>query len=119
MFTSTSDSAIYDLPMVDSNIDARAWVIYADTWDARQGVKTVIKNITTSATFKVHAQWCVVKTPGMKQGILQTATHGVHYDGRYWDAENDRQNQSYVEASPKQDIPSSHMMVWRWSIGSP
>ncbi|KAK5189851.1 hypothetical protein LTR99_006354 [Exophiala xenobiotica] len=37
----------------------------------------------------------------MKQGILQIATHGAHYDGRYWDPELDREKQSYVEASLK------------------
>ncbi|KAJ9500873.1 hypothetical protein H2202_003431 [Exophiala xenobiotica] len=95
----TSDSAIYDHPRVDSNIEARAWAIYADTWDTPQGVQTVVKNTTTSATFNIHAQLCVPKIFGMKQGILQIATHGAHYDGRYGDPELDRQNQSYVEAS--------------------
>ncbi|KAK7887907.1 hypothetical protein LTR67_009301 [Exophiala xenobiotica] len=97
----TSDSAIYDHPRVDSNIEARAWAIYADTWDTPRGVQTVIKNTTTSATFNIHAQLCVPKISGIKQGILQIATHGAHYDGRYWDPELDRENQSYVEASLK------------------
>jgi hypothetical protein len=78
----TSDSAIYDHPRVDSNIEARAWAIYADTWDTPQGVQTVVKNTTTSATFNIYAQLCVPKVSGMKQGILQIATHGAHYDGK-------------------------------------
>ncbi|KAK5241614.1 hypothetical protein LTS06_012004, partial [Exophiala xenobiotica] len=97
----TSDSAIYYHPRVSSNIEARAWAIYTDTWDTPQGVQTVIKNTTTSAIFNIHAQLCVPKISGMKQGILQIATHGAHYDGRYWDPELDRENQSYVEASLK------------------
>ncbi|KAI9699488.1 MAG: hypothetical protein M1836_003099 [Candelina mexicana] len=97
----TSDSAIYDHPIVDSNIKARAWAIHADSWDTPQGVQTIIQNTTTSGTFSIHAQLCVPKVSGMKQGILQIATHGAHYDGRYWDPELDRENHSYVEASLK------------------
>ncbi|KIX03763.1 uncharacterized protein Z518_07316 [Rhinocladiella mackenziei CBS 650.93] len=97
----TSDSAIYDHPRVDNNIEARAWAIYADTWDTPVGVQTIVENTTTSATFNIHAQLCVPKFSGKKKDILQIATHGAHYDGRYWDPELDRENQSYVEASLK------------------
>jgi pimeloyl-ACP methyl ester carboxylesterase len=97
----TSDSAIYDHPRVDNNIEAIAWAIYADTWDTPRGPQTIIRNTTTSATFNMHAQLCVPKVSGKKKVILQIATHGAHYDGRYWDPELDRENQSYVEASLK------------------
>jgi pimeloyl-ACP methyl ester carboxylesterase len=97
----TSDSAIYYQPRVDNNIEAIAWAIYADSWDTPRGVQTVIRNTTTSANFNIHAQLCVPKVSGKKKGILQIATHGAHYDGRYWDPELDRENQSYVEASLK------------------
>ena len=99
--SATADSAIYDHLRVDSNIEARAWAIHADTWDTPQGIQTIIKNTTTSATFSIHAQLCIPNVLGTKQGILQIATHGAHYDGRYWDPELDRENQSYVEASLK------------------
>lgn len=99
--SATGDSAVYNHPRVDSNIEAIAWAIYADTWSTPQGAQTVIQNTTTSATFNIHAQLCVPKASGMKAGILQIATHGAHYDARYWDPELDRENQSYVEAALK------------------
>ncbi|KAF3491498.1 uncharacterized protein GIQ15_01015 [Arthroderma uncinatum] len=95
----TSESAIYDVPRVDSNIDAIAWAIYADTWSTPAGAARIIKNTTTSDTFNIHAQLCVPKTAGKKNDILHIATHGVHYDSRYWDPELDREKQSYVEAT--------------------
>ena len=97
----TSDSATYDLPSVDNNIEAIAYALHADTWTSPKGAQTITKNTTTSGTFHIHAQLCVPKVSGKKKDILQIATHGVHYDSRYWDPELDRENQSYVEASLK------------------
>ncbi|OQV05146.1 hypothetical protein CLAIMM_09932 [Cladophialophora immunda] len=97
----SADSATYNIRRVDSNIEARAWAIYGDTWSTPQGAQTVVKNTTTAETFNIHAQLCIPKAPGAKKDILQIATHGAHYDGRYWDPELDRENQSYVEASLK------------------
>jgi pimeloyl-ACP methyl ester carboxylesterase len=97
----TSDSAVYHYPRVDNDIEATAWAIYSDTWSTPAGAQTVVKNTTTSGTFNIHAQLCVPKTSKNKLDILQIATHGVHYDSRYWDPELDREKQSYVEAALK------------------
>ncbi|CAI4220188.1 unnamed protein product [Parascedosporium putredinis] len=78
----TAESAIYDLPRP-------------------HGPQRLIQNTNTSGTFNIHAQLCVPKTESDKSDILQIATHGVHYDSRYWDPELDRDNLSYVEASLK------------------
>lgn len=101
----TSESAIYDIPRVDSNIDAIAWAIYSDTWSTPAGAARIIKNTTTSDTFKIHAQLCVPKVSGGKNDILHIATHGVHYDSRYWDPTLDREKQSYVEATLRAGYP--------------
>lgn len=98
----TADSAIYDIPRVDSNIEARAWAIYSDTWSTPRYDQRVIKNTTTSGTFNIHGQLCVPKSVNKKKDILQIATHGVHYDSRYWDPELDREKLSYVEATLKE-----------------
>lgn len=100
--TATAESAIYNIPRVDSDIDAIAWAIYTDTWSTVGGSDRIIKNTTTSGTFNIHAQLCIPKRDvDKKKGILQLATHGVHYDSRYWDPELDRDNLSYVEAALK------------------
>ncbi|PGH13488.1 hypothetical protein AJ79_03618 [Helicocarpus griseus UAMH5409] len=97
--SATSDSAIYDIPRVNNDIDAISWAIWSDTWSRVKGPQTVVKNTTTSGTFNIHAQLCVPKASDQKKNILQIATHGVHYDSRYWDPELNREEQSYVEAS--------------------
>jgi pimeloyl-ACP methyl ester carboxylesterase len=95
----TAETAVYNIPQVNNDFDATYWAIHGDTWSTQAGPAIIIKNTTTTGTFKIHAQLCIPKTVG--KNILQIATHGVHYDSRYWDPELDREKQSYVEASLK------------------
>lgn len=96
----TADSAIYDIPRVDNDIEATAWAIYDATRDTPHNVKSIIRNTTTSGTFNIHAQLCV-PTYSHKKDILQIATHGVHYDSRYWDSKYQPEKHSYVDAALK------------------
>jgi pimeloyl-ACP methyl ester carboxylesterase len=96
----TAPSAIYDIPQVDNDIEATAWAIYDATWNTPHSVQNIIKNTTTAGTFNIHAQLCVPKS-SKKKDILQIATHGVHYDSRYWDSEHQPQTYSYVDATLK------------------
>jgi pimeloyl-ACP methyl ester carboxylesterase len=96
----TAPSAIYDIPQVGNDIEATAWAIYDATWSTPHGVQNIIKNTTTSGTFNIHAQLCVPKS-SKKRDILQIATHGVHYDSRYWDSEYQPEKYSYVDATLK------------------
>ncbi|KAF2716007.1 alpha/beta-hydrolase [Polychaeton citri CBS 116435] len=96
----TADSAIYDIPRVDNNIEASAWAIYDATWSTPHNVQNIVKNTTTSGTFNIHAQLCIPKS-SKKRDILQIATHGVHYDSRYWDSEYQPEDHSYVDATLK------------------
>lgn len=97
----TSDSGIYDIPRVDNDIDVVAWATHADTWSTPVGPAALIKNTTTSGTFKIHAQLCVPKSHQKGDNTLQIASHGVHYDSRYWDSDLHREKHSYVEAALK------------------
>jgi pimeloyl-ACP methyl ester carboxylesterase len=98
----SSDSAIYDIPRVNNDIDATAWAIYSDTWSTPAGAQRIIRNTTTSGTYNIHALLCVPEFSEKGKDVLQIATHGVQYDSRYWDPELDRENQSYVEAALKE-----------------
>lgn len=93
-------SAIYDIPRVDNDIEATAWAIYDATRSTLHGAQNIIKNTTTIGTFNIHAQICVPKS-STRRHILQIASHGVHYDSRYWDSEYQPENYSYVEATLK------------------
>jgi pimeloyl-ACP methyl ester carboxylesterase len=100
----TAPSAIYDIPHVDNDIEATAWAIYDATWSTPHGVQNIIKNTTTSGTFNIHAQLCVPRSSKIKE-ILQIATHGVHYDSRYWDSAYQPEKYSYVDATLKAGYP--------------
>lgn len=93
----TANSAVYDIPKVDNDIEATAWAIYDATRTTPHGVQNIIKNTTTSGTYNIHAQLCVPKSSN--KDVLQIATHGVHYDSRYWDSKYKPENHSYVEAA--------------------
>ncbi|KAF2425554.1 alpha/beta-hydrolase [Tothia fuscella] len=95
----TAPSAIYDIPRVNNDIEAAAWTIHSGTWSIPEGPQLIIRNTTTFGTFNIHVQLCVPKSTS--KNTLQIATHGVHYDSRYWDPELVREKQSYVEASLK------------------
>jgi pimeloyl-ACP methyl ester carboxylesterase len=96
----TAPSATYDIPRVDNDIEATAWAIYDATRSTPHGVQNILKNSTTSGTFSIHAQLCVPKS-SKKKDILQIATHGVHYDSRYWDSDYQPEKHSYVDATLK------------------
>jgi hypothetical protein len=85
---------------VDKDIESASWVIHTDTSSTPTGPLTVLKNTTTSGTFNIHAQLCVLKYEE-KINILHIATHGAHYDSRYWDPKLDPENSSYIEAALK------------------
>ncbi|KAH6607034.1 hypothetical protein Trco_003347 [Trichoderma cornu-damae] len=96
----TAPSAVYDIPRVDNDIEASAWAIYDATRTTIHGVGNIIKNTTTSGTFNIHAQLCMPKAGKKgKNSVLQIATHGVHYDSRYWDSKYKPEKHSYVEAA--------------------
>lgn len=94
----TADSAIYDIPRVDNDIEATAWAIYDATRNTPHNLQNILKNTSTSGTFNIHAQLCVPKS-SKKRDILQIATHGVHYDSRYWDSKYQPEKHSYVDAA--------------------
>ncbi|KAL6890942.1 hypothetical protein GGI43DRAFT_387393 [Trichoderma evansii] len=96
----TAETAVYDIPKVDNDIEAVAWGIYDATRTTDHGPGNIIKNTTTSATFNIHAQLCIPNSAA-KNNTLQIATHGVHYDSRYWDSKYKPENHSYVEAALK------------------
>ncbi|KAH7086078.1 Alpha/Beta hydrolase protein [Paraphoma chrysanthemicola] len=96
----TAPSAVYDIPRVNNDLDATAWAIYDATRNTPHGLENIIQNTTTSGTFKIHAQLCVPKS-SKKKDVIQIATHGVHYDSRYWDSEYQPKDHSYVDATLK------------------
>lgn len=96
----TAPSAVYDIPQVNNDIEAAAWAIWDATWTTPHGPENIIKNTTTSGTFNIHAQLCIADG-SEKQGTLQIATHGVHYDSRYWDSKLRPEEHSYVDATLK------------------
>lgn len=97
--TAEAPGAVYDLPQVVDDLTTAQWAIERDTWSTKlRPDNGIIKNITISGTYNIHAQLCVPSS-NQRKDVLQIATHGGHYDGRYWDSSYKPEEHSYVYAS--------------------
>ncbi|KAL4733972.1 Alpha/beta hydrolase family-domain-containing protein [Aspergillus similis] len=94
----TANNSIYDIPRVDSSIDAVNYVWDLDHWSAPNSTERVRGARPVHETFAISAQLCVPRASN-KAGILQIATHGFGFDKRYWDAELHPDKYSYVDAA--------------------
>ncbi|KAK7210060.1 hypothetical protein V2G26_017238 [Clonostachys chloroleuca] len=92
---------LFDQPRVDSTIDAIDWTVWVSTRTTPPARDRVIGNKTISDTFKINAQLCVPSDKGPKADILQIATPGLGFDKRYFDAEIQPDEYSYVSAALK------------------
>jgi hypothetical protein len=72
----------YDMPSIDSNIDAVDWTLNVTTYSNFKFSERVIGPKPVNCTFKVHAQLCVPSHNGAKADILQIATQGRGFDKR-------------------------------------
>lgn len=98
--TASVPGAIYDIPRVTNDLEAAAWGIWDSTRSTPHDETNIIKNTTISGTWNIHGQLCI-PNKHQHQDTLQIATHGVHYDSRYWDSKYKPEDHSYVEASLK------------------
>lgn len=97
-----ADSAVYGIPAINNDLEATAWAVSDATRDTPHGVQNILRNTTTAGTFNIHAQLCVSNSNTSSKGqTLQIASHGVHFDSRYWDSKYQPANHSYVEAALK------------------
>lgn len=91
--TASAPGAVYNLPEVNDDLSTTAWAISADCWSS--DIRDVVENITISGTYNIHAQLCFPTGPNTKD-VMQIATHGGHYDKRYWDSEYKPDEHSWV-----------------------
>lgn len=77
----TANNSRFDLPRVDSNIDAVDLVWDLTTWSHMGETGRVTGIIPINDTFTISAQLCIPQQ-GAKADILQIATHGVGFDKR-------------------------------------
>lgn len=77
----TANNSRFDLPRVDSSIDAVDWVWDLTIWSHRSETGRVTGVIPVNDTFTISAQLCVPEQ-GTKADILQIATHGIGFDKR-------------------------------------
>jgi hypothetical protein len=72
----------YDMPRVDSSIDAIDWTVNVTTWSTKSAKDRVIGKVDINCTFTINAQLCFPPQMGAKSDILQIATPGNGFDKR-------------------------------------
>ncbi|KAK3680792.1 hypothetical protein LTR37_021057 [Vermiconidia calcicola] len=102
--TASAENSIFNLTHIEDNITARSWAIEEDTWSTPKGAERITKNFTISGTYNIHVQLCQPYSND-NTDVIQIATHGGHYDSRYWDAELEPEEHSWVEASLRAGYP--------------
>ncbi|PSR80258.1 hypothetical protein BD289DRAFT_485091 [Coniella lustricola] len=89
-------------PQIDSNIDATDWTIFVTALSPPNATSRLVGPVPVNQLFTVNAQLCLLSENAEKRNILQIATHGNAWDRRYWDAEVNPGEYSYVNASLNQ-----------------
>ncbi|GAB1739301.1 hypothetical protein NU219Hw_g4045t1 [Hortaea werneckii] len=60
----------------------------------------IVENFTMSGVFNIHAQLCLpFKPPERTADLGQIASHGAHYDSRYWDVQLDPEERSWANTA--------------------
>lgn len=77
----TATNYHYDLPRIDSNVDAVDWIWNLTTWSHQDVNMRITGAIPINATFTISAQLCVPPGGG-KSEFLQIASHGIGFDKR-------------------------------------
>lgn len=102
--SASAENSVFDLTHIDSDIKARSWAIVEDTRTTPLGAARIVENITVSGVYNIHVQLCLPSSSS-KHDKIQIATHGGHYDSRYWDAELEPEKHSWVEAALREGYP--------------
>lgn len=80
----TADNLIFDVPRVDSNIDAADYSWYEDRWSTPNLTERTRSIFHVDETFGINVKLCVPAAgAGGKGQILQIATHGLGFDQRF------------------------------------
>lgn len=97
--TVTSENLIFDVGPFTSSLDVADLVGNFAAKDSNVTFHPVIGKENITATYEVTGTFCSPKTltgNGREKTVL-LATHGIHYDGRYWDSEFQPEQYSFVE----------------------
>ncbi|CAJ2506025.1 Uu.00g001550.m01.CDS01 [Anthostomella pinea] len=87
-----------DVPRVDSNADVGRLVDELDRRTAPNTTQRIIGKLNITDTFSIYAQLCLPE-PAQDKHVLQILSHGGAFDHRYFAAEIDPAQYSYVYAA--------------------
>jgi hypothetical protein len=80
----SANNLIFDVPRVNSNIDAAHYAWYQDTWTRANLTARTRSILHVEDTFNINVQLCVpTAATGGKKQILQIATHGFGFDKKF------------------------------------
>lgn len=102
--TITSENLKFSFPPFEDNYDLTDFVSKFVRKDSNTTFHPINGAENVTATYDISATFCSPKVPnsnGREKTVL-LATHGLAYDGRYWDSSYKPEDYSFVEAMVKE-----------------
>ncbi|KAI6835734.1 hypothetical protein KC340_g5044 [Hortaea werneckii] len=98
--SASSENSIFNRTYIGDDICVRFWAIIEDSRTTSQGSERIVENFTMSGVFNIHAQMCLPLNPNERTAdLVQVASHGAHYDSRYWDVQLEPEERSWVNTA--------------------
>ncbi|KAG6986582.1 hypothetical protein G7Y79_00077g099740 [Physcia stellaris] len=95
-------TAIFDLPIPQSNSDATAFIQNL-TQQGRNFTDLALTGYkNTAGKYQISTQFCVPSVNNVSTPTLQILTHGIGFDKTYWDNPYNNFNYSYVDVATDQ-----------------
>jgi hypothetical protein len=96
----TSENFIFNFTRIEDNLDLSDVVFQYARKDSNVAFHPYSGKKNVTAKYTISATFCMPKTPsgnGREKTVL-LATHGIAYDGQYWDSQYKPKQYSFVEA---------------------
>jgi hypothetical protein len=101
--TVTSQNFVFNVTKFKDNFDAIDLITNFTRKDLNSTVFNPIGGAeNATATYIISGTFCSPKVPSGREKTVLLATHGLHYDGRYWDSSYKPENYSFVESAVAQ-----------------
>ena len=97
--TVTSENFIFNLTKFENNFDVVDLVTDFTREDANVTFHPVSGKQNVTATYNIAGTFCSPKSPSGREKTVLLATHGIHYDRRYWHSAYKPGEYSFVEAA--------------------
>ncbi len=97
--TVTSDNFVFNISKFENNYDVVDVITNIARKDSNTTFHPVAGRHNVTATYTISGTFCSPKSPSGREKTVLLATHGIAYDGRYWNSAYKPEEYNFVEAA--------------------